>query len=32
MSDWQQTMSEWLVCLKARADLHIMKAFLELLN
>ena len=32
ISDWQQTMSEWLVCLKARADLHIMKAFLELLN
>jgi LysR family transcriptional regulator, low CO2-responsive transcriptional regulator len=30
--DWQETMSEWLVCLKARADLHIMKAFLDLLN
>jgi DNA-binding transcriptional LysR family regulator len=32
ISDWQQTMSEWLVCLKARSDLHIMKAFLDLLN
>jgi LysR family transcriptional regulator, low CO2-responsive transcriptional regulator len=32
ISDWHQTMSEWLVCLKARSDLHIMKAFLDLLN
>ncbi len=32
VSDWEETMSEWLVCLKARADLHIMKAFLDLLN
>jgi aminoethylphosphonate catabolism LysR family transcriptional regulator len=32
ISDWQQTMSEWLVCLKARAGLHIMKAFLDLLG
>jgi aminoethylphosphonate catabolism LysR family transcriptional regulator len=31
VSDWHETMSEWLVCLRARAELHIMKAFLELL-
>lgn len=32
LTDWNETMSEWLVCLKARADLHIMKAFLDLLR
>jgi aminoethylphosphonate catabolism LysR family transcriptional regulator len=31
VADWQESMSEWLVCLRARAELHIMKAFLELL-
>jgi len=32
VTDWEDIMSEWLVCLKARADLHIMKAFLDLLR
>ncbi|HEY7748748.1 MAG TPA: LysR substrate-binding domain-containing protein [Aestuariivirgaceae bacterium] len=31
VADWRETMQEWLVCLKARADLHIMRAFLQLL-
>ncbi len=31
-SDWQATMSEWLVCLAARADLHIIRAVLGLLR
>ena len=32
LTDWAVTMREWLVCLRARADLHIMKAFLELVD
>jgi len=31
-SDWQARMSEWLVCLTARADLHIIRAVLGLLR
>lgn len=31
-SDWQASMSEWLVCLAARADLHIIRAVLGLLR
>ena len=31
-SDWEARMSEWLVCLAARADLHIMRAVLGLLR
>jgi len=31
-SDWQATMSEWLVCLAARADLQIIRAVLGLLR
>jgi aminoethylphosphonate catabolism LysR family transcriptional regulator len=31
-SDWTATMSEWLVCLAARADLHLMKAVIQLLE
>lgn len=31
-SDWQATMSEWLVCLSARADLHMIRAVLGLLR
>ena len=31
-SDWQVRMSEWLVCLAARADLHIIRAVLGLLR
>ncbi|MGI9414243.1 MAG: LysR substrate-binding domain-containing protein [Hyphomicrobiales bacterium] len=30
ISDWDGTMSEWLVCLQARRHLHIMDAFLAL--
>jgi aminoethylphosphonate catabolism LysR family transcriptional regulator len=29
-SDWTSAMSEWLVCLAARADLHLMKAVIDL--
>lgn len=32
VADWAEVMREWLVCLKARADLHIMRAFLSLLD
>jgi aminoethylphosphonate catabolism LysR family transcriptional regulator len=31
-SDWEARMSEWLVCLATRADLHIMRAVLGLLR
>jgi aminoethylphosphonate catabolism LysR family transcriptional regulator len=31
-SDWQASMSEWLVCLSSRTDLHIMRAVLGLLR
>lgn len=31
-SDWTASMSEWLVCLASRADLHIMRAVLGLLR
>ena len=31
-SDWTASMSEWLVCLAARADLHIIRAVLGLLR
>jgi aminoethylphosphonate catabolism LysR family transcriptional regulator len=31
-SDWEVRMSEWLVCLAVRADLHIMRAVLGLLR
>jgi aminoethylphosphonate catabolism LysR family transcriptional regulator len=29
-SDWTATMSEWLTCLAARADLHLMKAVIDI--
>lgn len=32
ISDWSEVMREWLVCLRARAELHIMKAFLQILD
>lgn len=31
-ADWEASMSEWLVCLAARADLHIIRAVLGLLR
>jgi aminoethylphosphonate catabolism LysR family transcriptional regulator len=31
-SDWEASMSEWLVCLAARSDLHIIRAVLGLLR
>lgn len=31
-SDWDVTMDEWLTCLKSRAGLHVIRAFLELLS
>jgi LysR family transcriptional regulator, low CO2-responsive transcriptional regulator len=31
-SDWEARMSEWLVCLATRADLHVMRAVLGLLR
>lgn len=31
-SDWEASMSEWLVCLSARSDLHIIRAVLGLLR
>ncbi len=30
ISDWDEKMTEWLVCLKSRTDLHIISALLEL--
>ncbi|MGH6875268.1 MAG: LysR substrate-binding domain-containing protein, partial [Aestuariivirgaceae bacterium] len=32
ISDWQEHMCEWLVCLRARADLHMIRAFIDLLG
>lgn len=32
ITDWAVTMREWLVCLTARAELHIMRAFLDLVD
>ena len=31
-SDWRAMMSEWLICLAARADLHLMKAVIGLVD
>jgi len=32
ISDWQERMCEWLVCLRARADLHMIRAFIDLVG
>lgn len=29
ISDWQATMEEWLLCLKSRASLHVIRSFFE---
>jgi len=31
-SDWKATMSEWLICLAGRADLHLMRAVISLVD
>ncbi|MBI2718537.1 MAG: LysR family transcriptional regulator [Rhizobiales bacterium] len=31
ISDWQASMEEWLLCLKSRADLHIIRSFFDVL-
>ena len=30
MSDWATVMSEWLICLKSRAGLHVIRSFLDM--
>jgi hypothetical protein len=30
-ADWTATMSEWLICLRARADLHLMRAMIGMI-